>query len=384
MEKAARPFFPLVDALRAFAALTVLVYHFIAHWDWTDFPATGPLAWFRGGWMAVDVFFVISGFVIGLSAFGRLDAQGEGFRKGFLRARLARIVPLHFLTLAAYLAFVEPALWSRDDIWPNVVAHLAFVHNLFFDWYGAINGPNWSLGVEMQFYLLVVLAAPWLRKVRPLPLALLFVLTAWAWRWGAHLVYQPGPVDVAYMAQTQLPGMLDEFALGLLLARLVRSASGQALLRRVGTESWLRHGLVLVAALGWWGVVALHQQFDYWEEPAMAVFFRTGVAGCAALTVLLLCAVRVSRESVTAQASLYLGKISYGLYLWHIPVLFLLGRHTEMEPLRALPIAIGITTGLAVVTWHCVEEPLLRRWAGRKSPASPTAERVRAAPDGAL
>ena len=371
LENSERPFFPLVDALRAFAALTVLVYHFIAHWDWSGFPTSGPLAWFRGGWMAVDVFFVISGFVIGLSAFARLDAQGPGFRAGFLRSRLARIVPLHFLTVAAYVAFVEPALWQRDDLWPDVVAHLLFGHNLFFDWYGAINGPNWSLGVEMQFYLLVMLAAPWLRKVRPLTLGLVFFGLAWAWRWGAHLATQPGPVDIAYMAQTQLPGMLDEFALGLLLARFVRSRLGRDVLGRLRSHASLRNALVAAAVLGWWGVLSLQQRFDYWEEPAMAVFFRTAVAGCAALTVLLLCAARLAREGAPARLSLYLGKLSFGLYLWHVPVLFLLGRHTEMEPLHALPVAIALATGLAALTWHLVEQPLLRRWSdSRPAPAA--------------
>jgi peptidoglycan/LPS O-acetylase OafA/YrhL len=64
--------FPLIDVLRGFAALSVLVYHVIAHFDWTRFSTSGPLVWFRIGWMGVDLFFVISGFVITLSAFERL------------------------------------------------------------------------------------------------------------------------------------------------------------------------------------------------------------------------------------------------------------------------------------------------------------------------
>jgi peptidoglycan/LPS O-acetylase OafA/YrhL len=184
-------------------------------------------------------------------------------------------------------------------------------------------------------------------------------------------------VDVAYMAQTQLPGMLDEFALGLLLARFLRSAAGAAFLRRLGSPGWLRHALALAAGLGWWGVLVLNQQFDYWQEPAMAVFFRTAVAGCAALTVLLLCATPLSRDGAAARSSLYLGKLSYGIYLWHIPVLFVLGRHTEMEPLRALPIAIALTTGLAALTWHLVEQPLLRRWSGKREQPAPQSSRPR-------
>jgi peptidoglycan/LPS O-acetylase OafA/YrhL len=361
--------FPLVDAVRAFAALTVLVYHLIAHWEWTAFPVSGPLAWFRGGWMAVDVFFVISGFVIGLSAFGRLDAGGSGFRAGFLRSRLVRIVPLHYVTLVAFILLVEPSLWAQEGFFANLGAHLLFVHNLSFAYHGAINGPNWSLGAEMQFYLLVALAAPWFARTRPWRLALLFVGIAWAWRWGAHALLLPGPLDRAYMAQTQLPGMLDEFAIGLLLARFVRSDAGRSFMARVAANGRLRWALVALAGLGWWAVLATYLGHDFWEERAMAVFFRTGVACCAALTLLPLCAWPLRPSDAAARVSLTLGQLSYGIYLWHVPVLFFLGKHTQLQPLTALAVAVPATVALAALTWHGVEQPLLRRWSAPRGEA---------------
>ena len=61
--------FPMIDVLRGFAALTVIVYHVIEHLAWKDFPLKGLIGdWFQLGWMSVDLFFVISGFVIVLSA----------------------------------------------------------------------------------------------------------------------------------------------------------------------------------------------------------------------------------------------------------------------------------------------------------------------------
>jgi peptidoglycan/LPS O-acetylase OafA/YrhL len=358
--------FPLIDLARGFAALTVLVYHLIAHWDWTGFPTSGPLAWFRGGWMAVDLFFVISGFVIGLSAFGRLATQGLAFRVEFMRGRLARIVPLHYLALVAYIVAIEPALWGKADFWTDLGAHLLFVHNLFLPYFGSINGPNWSLGTEMQFYLLMALAAPWLAKARPWRILLLFVAIAWAWRWGTHAMVLPGPLDRAYWAQTQLPGMLDEFAIGLLLARFVRAPVGQSFLERVSGDARIRYALVAVAALCWWAVFTLYLGYDFWEQPAMAVFFRTALACCAGATLLLLCAWPVPRSSLL-HAPLYLGKVSYGIYIWHLPVLFFLGQHTRLEPLTALLVAVPSTIGMAALTWHLFEQPLLKRW-GKPAP----------------
>jgi peptidoglycan/LPS O-acetylase OafA/YrhL len=355
--------FPLIDVVRGFAALSVLVYHLIPHWEWDEFPASGPLAWFRSGWMAVDIFFVISGFVIGLSAFSRLETHPGAFRGGFLRTRLARIVPLHYLMLAVFVLAIEPALWRQDDFWANLGSHLLFVHNLFLPYAGAINGPNWSLATEMQFYLLMAFAAPWLARVGPWRLLALFVALAWAWRWGVYVALgAPGPLDHAYMAQTQLPGMLDEFALGLLLARFVRTSAGQAVLSRVASHVRLRWTLVVLTALGWWALFALYYANDYWEVAAMAVFFRTALACCAAATLLLACAWPMPRNRAWLALPLYLGKISYGIYLWHLPVLFFLGQHTELAPEVALLVAVASTVGLASLTWHLFEQPLLRRW----------------------
>jgi peptidoglycan/LPS O-acetylase OafA/YrhL len=357
--------FPLIDGIRGFAALTVLVYHLIGHWDWAAFPSTGPLAWFRSGWMAVDLFFVISGFVIGLSAFNGIDTHGAGFRAGFLRSRLARIVPLHYLTLVAYVLLVEPSLRAQGDFWTNLGTHLLFIHNLFSPYHGSINGPNWSLGTEMQFYLLIAFAAPWLRQAQPWRIALLLVAIAWAWRWGAWALTIPGSLDQAYYAQTQLPGMLDAFAIGLLLARFVRSASGATFLDRVRADARIRYALTVLTALCWWALFTVYMDHHFWNESAMAVFFRTALACCSGATLLLACAWPMPKRSALVGVPLYLGKVSYGIYLWHLPVLFFLGQHTRLEPLTALAIAVPATIGLAALTWHLFEEPVLRRWGKR-------------------
>lgn len=88
------------------------------------------MTWFRVGGFGVDLFFVISGFVIGLSAFAEIDRHGiTGFRKPFWRRRLVRILPLHYLTRLVYVVFISPELLF-DKIWPNLLSHLLLVHNL--------------------------------------------------------------------------------------------------------------------------------------------------------------------------------------------------------------------------------------------------------------
>lgn len=226
-------YFETVDVLRGFAALSVVVYHVIELFAWKTFPSTGPLLWFRAGWMGVDLFFVISGFVIGFSAFAEIDKRGPWhFQGAFFARRVTRIVPLHYLTMLAFVVFISPELLFTN-FWTNLISHLLFVHNLNLNLHGAINGSNWSLATEMQFYVLMLLAAPWIRIGRWWGIAAVFIVTAWIWRYGVTLFVQPsgqwGTFPI-FIAATQLPGMLDEFVAGLLLARLVRSELGIKLL----------------------------------------------------------------------------------------------------------------------------------------------------------
>lgn len=145
---------------------------------------------------------------------------------------MARIVPLHYLTMFVFVVFISPELLFTN-FWTNFGSHLLFVHNLNVNLHGAINGSNWSLATEMQFYVLMLLVAPWIRTGRWWAIAAVFIGTAWAWRYGVTLFVQQssqlGPFPV-FVAATQLPGMLDEFVAGLLLARLVRSELGKKLL----------------------------------------------------------------------------------------------------------------------------------------------------------
>jgi peptidoglycan/LPS O-acetylase OafA/YrhL len=120
-----------------------------------------------------------------------------------------------------------------------------------------------------------------------------------------------------------------------------------------------------LVALWWWALFTVFMAHDFWNEAAMAVFFRTALACCAGGTLLLLCAWPMPRARPWVVVPLYLGKVSYGIYLWHLPVLFFLGQHTRLEPLVALAIAAPATIGLAALTWHFVEQPVLSRWGKR-------------------
>lgn len=356
-----------IDLLRGFAAVSVVIYHVIELWEWKEFPMAGPLLWFRIGWMGVDLFFVISGFVIGLSAFAEIDRHGPSrFRWPFMRRRLARIVPLHYLTLLMFCVFISPELMFVHGFWKNLLIHLAFAHNFFIQWQGSINGPNWSLATEMQFYLLMALTAPWLRAARCWQVGLVLVSIAWGWRFGVTQVvprlYGTADVFPLFVASTQLPGMLDEFAAGILLARLMRSGFGAWLMPRLMTHSG-RAGIVLLAGCAVYAALSVYwPHANYWDMPWMVTFFRTALGASFALVLLATCTLNLSGIlKKLFFPLLYLGTVSYGIYLWHLPVLNSLKRVSWLTPQQVLPLALVLTLILASVSWHFFERPFMQR-----------------------
>lgn len=357
------PYFETIDILRGFAALSVVVYHVIELFDWKAFPSSGPLLWFRAGWMGVDLFFVISGFVIGLSAFSEIDRCGPWhFQRPFFARRVVRIVPLHYLTMLVFVALISPELLFTN-FWVNLTSHLLFVHNLNLNLHGAINGSNWSLATEMQFYVLMLLVAPWIRVGRWWVIATVFIGVAWAWRYGVTLFVssseQQGPFPV-FVAATQLPGMLDEFVVGLLLARLVRSEHGRKLL---GGGVSIQVALLVLAVIVTTIAMSIYWRYaSFWNYPLMVTMWRSLLALAFALILLFTISIKVTGVPRKLLSPLfYLGTISYGIYLWHLPVLLSLKRLTWISPSVALTLGVGLTCVFASVSWHFFEQPLLKR-----------------------
>jgi peptidoglycan/LPS O-acetylase OafA/YrhL len=360
-------YFPTIDVLRGFAAISVVVYHVIELFEWKDFPITGLLLWFRVGWMGVDLFFVISGFVIGLAAFSSIDKHGSSeFRGHFISRRITRIVPLHYLTMLVFLVFIQPELLF-ENFWLNIAVHLLFVHNFSVTLSGAINGANWSLATEMQFYLLMMLFAPWLRIARLWKIFLLFVGVAWAWRFGVTVLVVPDKTLGAFplfVAATQLPGMLDEFAIGILLARFVRAETGTRILSYFNNNAARVSAVWILAGLLVYATMSVFWPFSsYWDHPLMIILFRTLLA--ISFGVVVFAASIVTPSGLLGKIVspfYYLGTISYGIYLWHLPVLLSLKHIAWLTPIYALPLVVGITIIFATVSWYFFEQPLIQKY----------------------
>ena len=348
--------FENINLLRAFAALAVVTYHVIEKGHWTTFPMDGPLVVFRMGWAGVDLFFVISGFVIAYSALILYRRDPKRFQRDYWMRRLTRIVPLYFLTVAAWIWLMWPGFFDQplgDWGW-QLFTHLAFIHNFWPGTHSMIDGVNWSLAVEMQFYLLVALLIGWIDRTPGWRIWLYGIAIAWMWRAYTVALYGGPTTDAGsvFVHSTQLPGTLDEFGAGIFLAKWVLDGTRLTALRGV---LWIAGA----ALAGWLVMPEYWSHAAYWIFPGMVVFWKTGFA------VVLLCIVAAAVELPQVIAYRWLrpvdglGEVSYGIYLWHLFVVEWLVMQDGLRAGTALASVIAITVAIAALSWRYFEKPLM-------------------------
>jgi peptidoglycan/LPS O-acetylase OafA/YrhL len=343
LEAAAGRYRPDIDGLRAVAVLPVVLYHF-------------GVAPFGGGFVGVDIFFVISGFLI--TALIHAEMLENRFSLvGFYERRVRRILPalfavMAFTSVAALVVLFPDALVAYAK---SLIATAAFVSNFqfwseasYFD-IGASQKPllhTWSLAVEEQFYLVFPALLWLLRKARErvllLSLAALLVLSLAASLWAVG----EAPVSAFYL----LPFRFWELALGGVLAVGRFAVPGNPLARNAVAFG----GLALIAA----SVFALTSASPFPGLNALPPCLGAALiiyAGAGRPTLV--------SAALGARAPVFVGLISYSLYLWHWP-LYVFAKYAapagELGPL-AIVVLIALSFALAVLSWHYVERPFRGR-----------------------
>lgn len=331
-------YIPALDGLRAVAVLVVAFAH--AH--------VGP-AFLRVGSLGVDVFFVLSGFLITRLLLQEISKTGRLEVKRFYLHRFARLTPPLLLMLALYLALASLA-------WPAYPHHLrdAFVSSLYLSDYGvALWGVpkylrhTWSLAVEEHFYLLWPLVLLLFRATRPaVLLAVLAGLYLLATAWRFYCAETQGWNLTYYRFDTRLSGLMLGSLLAVLLSQpwrgFYRHRQVGLLLLLVG----LTAGLVASTEMGWRHIPTLQSGILIIELASALVILAA-----------------VNRAGFVAwlgwQPLAYVGRLSYGIYLFHYPIM-VYARQTYDS---AMPLWLGFACAvlLAALSYHTIEARV-RRW----------------------
>ncbi|HEU0299578.1 MAG TPA: acyltransferase family protein [Longimicrobium sp.] len=338
---------PDIDALRTIAVVPVILFHLGA-------------GGFEGGYVGVDVFFVISGFLItGII----LDAGPDFTLPQFYRMRARRILPALFVMVAAVLAAAAFIMLPADfrGLCQSAVAVATYTSNFYFwlrsGYFDAASHSRpllhtWSLGVEEQFYILFPLLMMLLRPPRASRRTALAVLGALAALSFALSVLLPGYQRGDSFYLPHFRGW--ELLIGALLACAAPSAPRSETRREA--LAWIGVGMIAYAVLtfdrgtAFPGVNALYPCLG----AALVIHARPG--GRLPMGRLL-----------HHRAVVFAGLISYSLYLWHWPVIVLYRYYHFREPDAAAGVAlVAATFVLAVLSWRFVEMPVRRSsWSTR-------------------
>jgi peptidoglycan/LPS O-acetylase OafA/YrhL len=349
--------YPLVDGLRAVAAIGVLLTHSAISSGLVTTGATG-FRYAQRLEVGVTIFFCISGFVL-YRPF--LLLRSEMPRIGsYAWRRALRIVPAYWIALT-----VAAVVLGRHEVWdkPWVFYGFGQIYTQSTLPQGLIQA--WTLDVEVTFYAFLPAWAWLLRRATPrrelyalagLALASLAWKAAFVWSGSATKV-----VETPWLHS--LPAYLDQFALGMGLAVLSmkpRAARAPVLL-------WV------VAAIAFWAVSvkigighALFEPYNRWQYMGRHLLYAVVGVSLVAAAILATPGRGVVGRLLGNRVALWLGLVSYGIYLWHVTVLQSLEdvgfqRSLHFHPFIVVTIVtLAITCALSALSWYCAERPLLR------------------------
>ena len=348
-----------IDGLRAVAILSVMMYHLNKNW-------------FPGGFVGVDIFFVISGFVVSMSA-SRLGNVGFiNFASHFFARRMARILPaLIFCLLTTFFVatlFIPPAWLSASIKKVGLGAFLGVSNFLLMASTGNYFAPSaefnpythtWSLGVEEQFYFLFpLLFFIWLRGKKGLSffLFLFFAFLSFGCSW---VLSKTHPMQAFYMIWSRF----WELALGVLLFQGMHFL-GQSFDLKGAGQRWSN----LLAAVGV-SMMAVGFYAAVPEKSPISAGWMSTIGVAVILGALHGRPGGFWEMLLTRKPMLFVGKISYSLYLWHWPVFVLFRWTVGLDNAAYQLVALIVTLLFSIFSYYFVERTPMRIAMRVKRPA---------------
>ena len=341
-------YFPALDGVRAIAILVVFLFHVQ--------PDMIP-----GGFIGVDVFFVLSGYLITSKVLEDVDHHSFSIGRFYLR-RIMRLLPnalvMTFITSVICQVFLPPSTFnatSQHSLWAIFSVSNVYVYHFLGGYWGdsAESSPlthTWSLGIEEQFYLVyplyLVLLTKYFRKLTTVLLIITTVIGFLGCLWASV----SHPTAAFYL----LPFRAWELLLGGILSCLLRDARWRMLLlaSRIPGDAVGIAGLVLL-------VTSLYSIRDGVGFPGLYSLLPT-ISTC----LIILASYNMSAVTsklLSLKPLIWIGKISYSIYLWHWPIIILC-KHFALINGYSISVAaiVGavISIGIAVLVYFTVERPM--------------------------
>lgn len=336
-------YIPELDGLRGLAIGSVLIYH--CHQKLVSSGLDSVAQW---GWVGVNLFFVLSGFLItGIILDSRSDPQ---FFRNFYARRGLRIWPVYVLLLLLNYAIVPflfgGSWWMLHELRSAPWLHyIFFVQNLFFISLPGTMGPTWSLAIEEQFYVFWAPVARFVKNASLVPILIGVLILSPVLR----------AVNNGFLTKTHTLTHLDGLAIGALIAMGLRSD----LLSRT---MWKRLALagIVIGAFGMFIIIVN-------GSPLGDSFLALGFGGMLVMGLLVTGKRSAYGSFLKARPIKFLGTISYGLYMTHILCFVVIGAFDlKMErfgmwgDLAVVGVRLVLSISFATLLWYGFEKPILK------------------------
>ncbi|MBS0319370.1 MAG: acyltransferase [Proteobacteria bacterium] len=348
-----------VVVLRGCAALWVLSFHLWSllggkslTYGFAHGFTFGLRSLFAAGYQGVDLFFVLSGFVIAWPYVDTGRQRLDRFQVAdFYQRRYFRIAPIFYVTVVVVVVLIHLHWLQGLRSVAAIAAHFLFAENFRAEWVGSLRAVYWTLPTEIHFYLLFPLLLRIVRIDRPLRFAAACLAFSIGWRvFTASMTLDHG-VAIAWTS-AYLPGRIDQFACGIAAACLL---ARRDLDRGVARRDVLVAGLLAVGGLVWIGRHA----------GALDAWFAVGPSLAAVLIAVFIVALgrymrargdaSAAPSGLAARVALRLGEASLGIYLWHTVFLDLAAHYALVrgfsEGKRAALLVASVPVTLLVSLW---------------------------------
>lgn len=382
-------YIPAIEGLRGLAVLWVTIFHYVVVREAKfDDPAIAAMSSVKpidvlvhNGYLGVDLFFFITGFLLTLPWFLR-DSRGEsapGLRDFYAR-RFWRIAPAYYVQLAVFFLIVLPMLkgitYWRSDLYVlalNGAVHAIFMQNSTPITSGSfgVNGALWSLTAEAQYYVLLPLIAPlFIRAPRASLVGAIAIAVAWQYgtKYGLDSIVHAemwlgrrwswSESTVRHLLLTQLPSYFAHFALGILAGRAWVRWRTQPLAPRRRLALQVAAAVMLALLYVVYGHLGPVLGEITWLVTPLA--FGTAFFALAASD-------RPVPHPILGRGPLrWLGRVSYSAYLYHLLVLGLWNEFLPDLGWMSFPLFLAAVFSIAWISWRYVEAPFLRISAERR------------------
>ena len=339
---------PEIDGLRAIAVISIILYHTKIVLNNTD--------WFEGGFIGVDIFFVISGYLITRIIFHEIIIYGSFNFLNFYERRIRRILPMLFFVIFISMPFAWHKLFPADFVnYSNsIIASIFFVSNYFFYFngmeYGSTNSlllpllHTWSLSIEEQFYLIAPISLLIIYKFLRSHILLLLIIFSLLSFLFAILMQEYNPKLNFYVSLSRF----WELLLGSLIVYL-------ELNYKIPSNKITRYIFPLL------GLSLILYSIFFFNEQTPHPSFNTLIPVIGTALIIIFCSEEnkdgIINKILSSKPFVSMGLISYSAYLWHFPVLAF-SRINSIEPSNHYKIWFLIFILLiSTLSYHFIEKP---------------------------